>query len=68
MAAQAQRIIEDAVIRKDAGLGDKLLDKAMNRGHLHAVLYFEEFWYQERNGTSDNAELNAKALMASWER
>ena len=28
MAAQAQRIIEDAVIRKDAGLGDKLLDKA----------------------------------------
>ena len=28
MAAQAKRIIEDAVIRKDAGLGDKLLDKA----------------------------------------
>ena len=47
---------------------DKLLDKAMNRGHLHAVLYFEEFCYQARNGTSDNAELNAKALMASWER
>jgi S-adenosylmethionine-diacylglycerol 3-amino-3-carboxypropyl transferase len=28
MPAQAKRIIEDAVIRKDAGLGDKLLDKA----------------------------------------
>jgi hypothetical protein len=28
MAAQAKRIIEDAVVRKDAGLGDKLLDKA----------------------------------------
>lgn len=28
MATQAKRIIEDAVIRKDAGLGDKLLDKA----------------------------------------
>lgn len=28
MATQAKRIIEDAVVRKDAGLGDKLLDKA----------------------------------------
>lgn len=28
MANQAKRIIEDAVIRKDAGIGDKLLDKA----------------------------------------
>jgi S-adenosylmethionine-diacylglycerol 3-amino-3-carboxypropyl transferase len=28
MATQAKRIIEDAVIRKDARLGDKLLDKA----------------------------------------
>ena len=28
MATQAKRIIEDAVIRKDAGLGDKLLDRA----------------------------------------
>ncbi|WDA40928.1 DUF3419 family protein [Erythrobacter sp. BLCC-B19] len=28
MATRAKRIIEDAVVRKDAGLGDKLLDKA----------------------------------------
>jgi len=28
MAAQAKRIIEDAVVRKDAKVGDKLLDKA----------------------------------------
>jgi S-adenosylmethionine-diacylglycerol 3-amino-3-carboxypropyl transferase len=28
MATQTKRIIEDAVVRKDAGLGDKLLDKA----------------------------------------
>lgn len=28
MATQAKRIIEDAVFRKDAGIGDKLLDKA----------------------------------------
>ncbi|WP_086619829.1 DUF3419 family protein [Erythrobacter tepidarius] len=28
MATQAKRIIEDAVVRKDAGLADKLLDKA----------------------------------------
>jgi S-adenosylmethionine-diacylglycerol 3-amino-3-carboxypropyl transferase len=28
MATQAKRIIEDAVVRKDAGLGDKMLDKA----------------------------------------
>ncbi len=28
MATQAKRIIEDAVIRKDAGIGDKLIDKA----------------------------------------
>jgi S-adenosylmethionine-diacylglycerol 3-amino-3-carboxypropyl transferase len=28
MATRAKRIIEDAVVRKDAGLGDKMLDKA----------------------------------------
>src|SRR5512147_338876 len=28
MATQAKRIIEDAVVRKDAKVGDKLLDKA----------------------------------------
>ena len=28
MATQAKRIIEDAVVRKDAKISDKLLDKA----------------------------------------
>ncbi|MCR9180929.1 MAG: DUF3419 family protein [Erythrobacteraceae bacterium] len=42
MAAQAKRIIEDAVMRKDAGLGDKLLDKAFAlafRGLVYAQIW-----------------------------
>ncbi len=42
MATQAKRIIDDAVIRKDAGLGDKLLDKAFAlafRGLVYAQIW-----------------------------
>ena len=47
---------------------DKLLDKAMKRGHLQAITYYEEFWGQARSVNSPTAELNAAALMASWQR
>ncbi|GIX20702.1 MAG: S-adenosylmethionine--diacylglycerol 3-amino-3-carboxypropyl transferase [Erythrobacter sp.] len=42
MATQAKRIIEDAVVRKEAGLGDKLLDKAFAlafRGLVYAQIW-----------------------------
>ncbi|WP_086608288.1 DUF3419 family protein [Erythrobacter donghaensis] len=42
MATQAKRIIEDAVVRKDARLGDKLLDKAFAfafRGLVYAQIW-----------------------------
>lgn len=42
MANQAKRIIEDAVIRKDAGLADKLLDKAFSlafKGLVYAQIW-----------------------------
>ena len=42
MATQAKRIIEDAVIRKDAKVGDKLLDKAFAlafRGLVYAQIW-----------------------------
>lgn len=47
---------------------DKLLDKAMKRGHLHAILFYEEFWRVASAKSDQVAELNAAALMASWER
>lgn len=42
MAQAAKRIIEDAVVRKEAGLGDKLLDKAFAlafRGLVYAQIW-----------------------------
>ncbi len=42
MATQARRIIDDAVVRKDARLGDKLLDKAFAfafRGLVYAQIW-----------------------------
>lgn len=42
MATQARRIIENAVVRKDAGLGDRLLDKAFAlafRGLVYAQIW-----------------------------
>lgn len=47
---------------------DKILDKAMKRGALHAITCYEEFWTVASRGTNDSAELNCEALMASWER
>jgi S-adenosylmethionine-diacylglycerol 3-amino-3-carboxypropyl transferase len=38
MAQAAKRIIEDAVVRKEAGLGDKLLDKAFALA-FHGLVY-----------------------------
>ncbi|MGK0304212.1 MAG: hypothetical protein ACI89X_005120, partial [Planctomycetota bacterium] len=47
---------------------DKILDKATKRGHLHAITYYEEFWRIAATSDNQGAELNAEALMASWER
>jgi hypothetical protein len=47
---------------------DKILDKAMRRGSLHAILLYEEYWMQARSGDNANAELMSEALMASWGR
>ena len=47
---------------------DKILDKAMKRGHLHAILFYEEFWRIAATSSDQAAERNAEALMASWER
>lgn len=47
---------------------DKILDKAMKRGHQHAIGYYEEFWRIAATGSNQSAELNAEALMASWGR
>lgn len=47
---------------------DKILDKAMNRGHVHAITFYEEFWRIAATRSDQVAERNAEALMASWER
>lgn len=47
---------------------DKILDKAMARGHLHAIVFFEEFWYRANSKSDEDAGLMAETLMDSWER
>ena len=47
---------------------EKLCDKAMKRGAPHAITYFEELWFQARNGDNIEAEHQCDALLASWER
>ena len=47
---------------------DKILDKAMKRGHMHAIVFYEEFWRVASSRDDQVAELNSDALMASWGR
>lgn len=71
-AVSAQELTADA-FRKAWAQGmeledDKLLDKAMKRGHRHALLYFEGCWHSAQSGNNQSAELQCEALFASWER
>ncbi|MFK7742859.1 MAG: hypothetical protein AB8H80_21285 [Planctomycetota bacterium] len=47
---------------------DKLLDKAMKRGSLHAISYFEALWRQASTSSNVEAEAQCERLMASWQR
>jgi hypothetical protein len=47
---------------------DKILDKAMKRGHLHAIMFYEELWRVASTRDDQVAEMNTDALMASWGR
>ena len=47
---------------------EKILDKAMKRGHQHAVMFYEELWRVASTSNDQVAEMNTDALMASWGR